>query len=145
MHRRAFIVAVGLASLVSPRPVRAQQASGAARVGFLSNSNPADRALVEAFRRGMAELGWVEGRNFVIDFRWAESDLSRHPRLVGDLISAKADVIVVAGPSASRAALQATRTVPIVAAVLGDPDIQGIVTSLARPGGNITGLAWQAK
>jgi putative tryptophan/tyrosine transport system substrate-binding protein len=145
MHRRAFIAAIGLVGLVAPRPVRGQRASAGARVGFLNNSNPTDGgALVDAFRQGMAELGWVEGRNLVIDIRWAESDLSRHPRLVGDLIASRADVIVVAGSSASRAAVQATRTVPIVAAVLGDPDTQGIVTSLARPGGNITGLAWQS-
>jgi putative ABC transport system substrate-binding protein len=140
-----FMATVGLGGLVAPLVVGAQQPRAVARVGFLNNSNPVDgRALTEAFRQGLAELGWVEGRNLAIEFRWAESDLARHPRLVGELIAAKVDAILVAGTSAARAAQQVTRTVPIVAAVLGDPDAQGIVTSLARPGGNLTGLAWQS-
>jgi len=130
--------------LLAPLGARAQE-KATARVGFISNSNPADgRALVDAFLGGLAELGWVEGRNLAVEYRWAESDLSRHPRLVAELISAKIDVLVVAGTSATRAAQQASRTLPIVATVIGDPDTGGVVTSLARPGGNVTGLAWQA-
>ena len=144
MHRRVFLSALGLGGLVAPRGAIAQQPA-TARIGLLSNSNPADGgALVAAFRQGLAGLGWVEGRNLTIELRWAESDLSRHPRLVAELLASKVDAIVVAGTSAARAAQQATSTLPIVAAVLGDPDVAGLVASLSRPGANMTGLAWQS-
>ena len=88
--------------------------------------------LVEAFRQGLNALGWVEGRNLAIVFRWAESDLARHPRLIAELIAARVDVIVIAGSSAARAARQARTTVPFVTTALGDPVEQGLVASLAR-------------
>jgi len=144
MDRRRFLL-TSLAGVVAAPLAAEGQFAASARIGLLNNSSASDgRALVDAFRQGMAELGWVDGRNLTIDIRWAESDLSRQPRLVGELIAARSDVIVVAGTSASRAALQATRIVPIVVAAVGDPDTQGLVATLARPGGNITGLAWQA-
>src|SRR6185295_790263 len=138
MDRRRFLL-TSLAGVVAAPLAAEGQFAASARIGLLNNSSASDgRALVDAFRQGMAELGWVDGRNLTIDIRWAESDLSRQPRLVGELIAARSDVIVVAGTSASRAALQATRIVPIVVAAVGDPDTQGLVATLARPGGNIT-------
>ena len=99
---------------------------------------------MDAFRHGLADLGWAERQNIHIEYRWAEGDLGRHPRLVAELVALKVDVIVLAGTAAARAAVHATRTIPIVASALGDPVAAGLVRSLAKPGGNLTGLAWQA-
>ena len=144
MHRRAFAAAAAL----TPHWARdswAQAAPRSARVGLINNANPRDGgSLADAFRQGMSDAGWVEGRNLAIEYRWAESDLSRHPRLVGELLGARVDVIVLAGTAAARAARQATSTVPIVVTAVGDPVELGLVASLARPGANLTGLAWQS-
>jgi putative ABC transport system substrate-binding protein len=98
---------------------------------------------LDAFRQGLRELGWIENQNVAIEYRWADGNLERLPFLASDLLKAKLDVIVVAGGPAVRAARQATRTVPIVAALMGDPVTAGFAASLARPGGNITGSAVQ--
>jgi putative ABC transport system substrate-binding protein len=144
MHRRAFVTAAALCVLRARRS-GAQPAERLARVGILINSNPQDGStLVAAFRQGMAEAGWAEGRNLILEYRWAEGDLSRHPRLVAELLAARVDVVVLAGTSAARAAREATTTVPIVVTVLGDAVDHGLVASLARPGANLTGLAWQS-
>jgi putative ABC transport system substrate-binding protein len=116
------------------------------RIGFISNSNPTSgTGLVDAFRRGLADLGWAERQNIHIEYRWAEGDFGRYPRLTAELVALKVDVIVLSGTAAARAAVQATRTIPVVAAVIGDPVAGGLVRSLAKPGGNLTGLAWQAR
>ena len=144
MHRRAFVAVAALSPLWA-RDSGAQTAPRSARVGLINNATPRDgAALVDAFRQGMSDAGWVEGRNLAIEYRWAESDLSRHPRLVGELLGARVDVIVLAGTAAARAARQATSTVPIVVTAVGDPVELGLVASLARPGANLTGLAWQS-
>ena len=110
------------------------------RIGVISNASPtAGTTLVDAFRQGLADLGWIEGQNIHIEYRWAEGDLGRHPRLAAELVALKVDVIVLAGTAAARAAEQATRTIPIVAALVGDPVADGLVRSLAKPGGNLTG------
>ena len=112
------------------------------RVGFLGNGNPAQAASVrEALERGLRELGWRPGENLVIEYRWAEGDPERLPALITELIKAGIDVMVVSGPSGLRAARNATTTIPIFFVVLTDPVSQGFVQSLARPGGNVTGLA----
>jgi putative tryptophan/tyrosine transport system substrate-binding protein len=98
---------------------------------------------VHAFRQGLREFGWVDGQNVAIEYRWADGNLERLPALAADLLKAPVDVIVVAGGPAVRAARQATRTVPIVSAIMGDPVAAGFAASLARPGGNITGSAVQ--
>jgi putative ABC transport system substrate-binding protein len=119
----------------------AQQVSKVARVGFLSAANPGSLATrVEAFRQGLKELGYIEGRNVAIEYRWAAGKVDRLPELAAELARSKVDVIVTAGPSATRAAKQAT-TLPIVMAFDSDPVGSGFVASLARPGGNITGLS----
>jgi putative ABC transport system substrate-binding protein len=120
----------------------AQQPTKIPRIGFLGATSPStisDR--VEAFRQGLRELGYVEGKNIVIEKRWAEGKLDRLPALAAELVRLKVDIIVTAGPQATRPAKQATSTIPIVMAQDPDPVGNGFVASLARPGGNITGLA----
>jgi len=111
-----------------------------AHVGYLGNSSLAlEGDLVDAFRQGLRELGYIEGRNIVIEYRWADGRYDRFPELVSDLVRIKADVIVTAGTPGALAAKQATKTIPIVMMVAGDAVGTGLVASLARPGGNVTG------
>jgi len=100
-------------------------------------------ASLQAFRQGLRELGWVEGQNVAIDYRWADGDLEQLPALASDLIKSPIDVIVVAGGTGVRAALQASRTIPIVGAIISDPVADGFAASFARPGGTVTGSAVQ--
>ena len=127
-----------------PLAVEAQQTGKVYRIGYLGNQNPTLNARsLGAFRQGLRELGWVEGQNVAIEYRWADGNLDRLPALASDLVSASVDVILVAGPAGIRAARQATRTVPIVAAIMGDPVVAGFAASFARPGGSVTGSAVQ--
>jgi putative ABC transport system substrate-binding protein len=135
----AVILAVGLP--VAPLAVEAQPTGKVARVGTLSSVTPTmDGARYEAFRRGLRELGYVEGHNIVIESRYAEERRERLPGLAAELVRLNVDVILTAGDQAIRAAGQATQTIPIVVALAGDLIGPGYVASLARPGGNITGL-----
>jgi putative ABC transport system substrate-binding protein len=121
---------------------QAQQPSKIPRIGFLATvslSTISDR--VEAFRQGLRELGYVEGKTIVIEYRWAEGRVDRLPDLATELVRLKVEVIVTSGPTVTRAAKEATVTIPIVMAQDGDPVGNGFVASLARPGGNITGLS----
>ena len=112
------------------------------RIGYLRGSTPpAESARLEAFRQGLRELGYVEGKNIVIDLRYAEGKLDRLPALAAELVRLKVDIIVTAGPLPTRAAKEATTTIPIVMTNDPDPVGTGFVASLARPGGNITGLS----
>ena len=121
---------------------QAQQPTKIPRIGFLTATSPsAVAARIEAFRQGLRELGYVEGKNIVIEWRYAEGKLDRLPALAAELVRLKVDVIVTAGPAATRAAKEATATIPIVMAQDNDPVGNGFVASLARPGGNITGLS----
>ena len=121
---------------------QAQQLTKIPRIGYLGvnslNVNPDRR---EAFRQGVRELGYVEGKNIVIEWRSAEGKQDRLPALAAELVSLKVDIIITGGPPSTRAAKQATVTIPIVTAQYPDPVGDGLVVSLARPGGNITGLA----
>jgi ABC-type uncharacterized transport system substrate-binding protein len=120
----------------------AQQPTKIPRIAFLSSTSPSNiSARVEAFRQGLRELGYVEGKNIVIEWRYAEGKADRLRELATELVRLKVDVIVTAGPAPTRSAKQATVTVPIVMAFDDDPVGNGFATSLARPGGNITGLA----
>jgi len=140
--RRMFVTAVLLGA--ARVPLVDAQAAKPARIGFLGNGSEATAVpQVEALRRGLRDLGWIEGRTVVIEYRWAEGRTDRLPELAADLVRAKVDVILVSGPPAIIAAQQATRTIPIVFVVLIDPVALGFVHSLARPGGNMTGLASQ--
>jgi putative ABC transport system substrate-binding protein len=119
----------------------AQSASKPHRIGFLGNSTAALEAnLVEPFRQGLRERGYVEGQDVVVEYRWAEGKYERFPELIHDLLRLKVDVIVTAGTPAALAVKRATTTVPLVMIAVGDPVGTGLVASLARPGGNITGL-----
>ena len=138
MDRRAFIVtAVGF--LIAPLAADAQQAAKVARIGWLGDNPAGNPHLRQAFLQGLHDLGYVEGRNLVIEYRNAEGKFERSPALAAELVALKVDVIVAPGTPAALAAKQATRTLPIVLIAVGDPVTSGLVTSLARPGGNVTG------
>ena len=123
-------------------PVQAQQPGKIPRIGYLSASTLSNQtARVEAFLQGLRELGYVEGKNIAIEWRWAERKFDRLPDLAAELVRLKVDVIVSAGPAATRAAKKATSTIPIVMGFDNDPVGSGFVASLARPGGNVTGLS----
>ena len=140
MKTAALLAALALGLLATPPESDAQPPARLIRIGYLGNSSPArEPDLVEAFRQGLRDLGYVEGRHVVIEYRWAEGRYERFPDLVADLVSRKVDFVVTAGTPGSLAAKRATQTIPIVMAVSGDPVGAGLVASLARPGGNITG------
>jgi putative ABC transport system substrate-binding protein len=122
--------------------VEAQQPAKVPRIGYLSGATPDGQSVrLEAFRQGLQELGYVEGKNIVIEYRYAEEKLDRLPALAAELVRLKVDLIVTGGAVITRAAKDATVTVPIVMAQDSDPVVNGFVASLARPGGNITGLS----
>ena len=138
MNRRTFIVTTaGL--LAAPLGAEAQQAAKIARIGWLGDNPAGNPHLRQAFLQGLRDLGYVEGRNLVIEYRNAEGKFERPPGLAAELVALKVDVIVAPGTPAALAAKQATRTLPIVLIAVGDPVTSGLVTSLARPGGNVTG------
>ena len=141
MRRRAFITLIGGAAAGWPLAAHAQKSGKIHRIGFLGNSTAALEAnLVEPFRNGLRELGYEDGRNIVIEYRWAEGKYERFPALIAELIALKIDVIVTAGTPASLAVKKATASIPLVMIAVGEPVATGLVASLARPGGNITGV-----
>ena len=120
----------------------AQQTGKIFRIGFLDASTASGSAvLVDAFRQELSKLGWIEGKNITIEYRFAEQKTERLPELAADLVRLKVDLIVVSGTRAALAAKSATTTIPIVMANSGDPVGAGLVASLARPGGNVTGFS----
>ncbi len=144
MFIAVLIALLAAAVLVVPLAGEAQQAATLPRIGFLfpaSLSDPRIPPFPQAFRQGLHELGYVEGQNIAIEFRWAEGQYDRLPGLAAELVRLKVNVIVAAGAPAIQAAKQATETIPIILMNVGDPVASGIVASLARPGGNITGLS----
>ena len=139
MDRRAFLGTLGL--LGAPLAAEAQPAGKVYRVGFLGNSTDALEAnLVEPFRQGLRDLGYVEGRNLAIEYRWADGQYDRFPALIHELAALKVEVIVTAGTPAALAVKRETPAIPLVMAAIGDPVGTGLVASLARTGGNLTGL-----
>src|SRR5712692_7271283 len=142
MERRTFMAMLTGGIVVAPLASEAQQAAKIARIGYLVTNLALSPHQREAFRQGLRDLGYVEGRNVVIEYRDAEGKLERLPALAAELVALKVDVIVAAaGTVAALAAKQATRTLPIVFIGVGDPVTSRFVTSLARPGGNVTGLS----
>ncbi len=140
--RSCLLVTLTLALLAAPLAADAQQLAKIPRIGYLgANSPSAGARFLESFRQGLRELGYVEGQNIFIDYRWAEGRPDRFPALAGELIDLRVEVIVIEGSSAVAALQQATRTIPIVVAIMGDPVGSGFIASLARPGGNITGFS----
>jgi putative ABC transport system substrate-binding protein len=142
MNRRTFLCGLALGALGAPLASEAQPAAKIARIGYLGPVSPSAGArLLESFRQGLRELGYVEGQNILIDYRWAEGRPDRFPALAAELIQLRVDAIVTYNNPAVAALKQATRTIPIVVANMGDPVGSGFVASLARPGGNITGFS----
>jgi ABC-type uncharacterized transport system substrate-binding protein len=141
MDRRAFISGITAGLLAAPLAAEAQPEVKIARIGYLSGNLASNSRLREAFLQGLRDLGYVEGRNVVIEYRDAEGKLERLPALAAELVALKVDVIVAGGNLHALAAKQATRTLPIVFAAATDAVENGLVTSLARPGGNLTGLS----
>ena len=142
MRRRDFVSLLGGAAVAWPATGRAQQAK-VARIGFLGLvSAPSHAARVAALRTGLRDLGWIEGRNILIEFRWAEGNYDRLPELAAELVRLNLDVLVTHGSSGALAARKATSTVPIVITAVADMLGLGLVESLSRPGGNITGLSF---
>ena len=142
MDRRRFLLTSLAGALAASLAAGAQQAAKIARIGYLSSNLAATPHRPEAFRQGLRDLGYVEGRNLVIEYRDAEGKVERLPALAAELVALKVDVIVTDGGTVTAlAAQQATRTVPIVFAGVGDPVTSGLVTNLARPGGNVTGMS----
>src|SRR5258708_1977830 len=140
MQRREFITLVGGAAASLPLAARAQQAGKVYRIGFLSYRGcGASLDPNGAFRRGLGEVGYIEGRNLVLEYRDAPGQVERFPDLALQLIRLKIDVLVADGTPASLAAKQVTTTTPIVMVGVADPVLSGLVASLARPGGNVTG------
>jgi putative ABC transport system substrate-binding protein len=145
MARRTFLGTLGLSVLAKPLAAEAQPAGKVARIGYLVWSpieSPEARLTLGAFRQGLRERGYVEGQNIVIEYRSADGKIDRLPRLATELARLTVDLIVVGSTPSARAAQQATTTIPLVAWAMADPVGDGLVSSLGRPGGNITGLTF---
>ena len=135
------IVTLVLSLLTAPLTSQAQQVARLPRLGLLMPGSASGYAVrLEAFRHGLRDLGYVEGHNITLEYRFNEGQFDRNPDLVAELVQLPVDVLVVDGTTAIRAAQHATTTIPIVMTVSGDPVGAGLIASLARPGGNITGL-----
>ena len=142
MKRREFITLVGSAAVAASSPARAQAPAKSHRIGILETVSPSSNARnLDALRRGLRELGYVENQNYSLEYRSADGEGRRFPALAGELVGLGVDLIVTRGTPAARAAKEATETIPIVMAAIGEPLGAGIVASLARPGGNVTGLS----
>jgi putative ABC transport system substrate-binding protein len=144
MKRREFITLLGGAAVtpsLCSRAAHAQEVRKAFRIGYLGNSTASlESRVVDAFRQRLRNLGYVEGQNIAIEYRWAEGENNRLPKLASELVRLKPDVIVAAGTPGILAVKRATNTIPIVFASSGNPVTNGLVASFARPGGNITGF-----
>ena len=140
MRRRGFITLLGSAAVAWPRPARAQ--AKIYRIAFLGNRF--DAALWQSFLDALRQHGWEDGRNIIVEGRWADGRTERYAEIASELASLKVDVIVASAPPAVRAVQQATRTTPIVMTAVADPVEIGFVKSLAEPGGNITGVTSRA-
>lgn len=141
MKRREFMLAVG-GAVAGPLVARAQQPGKTWRIGVLETISPDLNAKnIEALKRGLRDLGYVENQNYVLEYRSADGDSERFPALADELVRLRVDLIVTRGTPAARAAKSATESIPIVMAAIGEPLGMGVVASLARPGGNVTGLS----
>jgi putative ABC transport system substrate-binding protein len=146
MRHRAIglILTLALGILAAPLAAEAQQPGKVPRIGVLTSDSPEASPYADAIRQGLRELGYVEGQSIAIEWRWARGKLERYPDFAAEIVRLKVDVIVAGSNSAILAAQKATRTIPIVMVIATDPIGTGFVASLARPGGNITGLTSQS-
>src|SRR5450755_2949475 len=142
MRRREFITILGGATVTWPLVARAQQAAKLPTIGVLVPGTPASHGKwVAAFVQRLSELGWIEGRTVAIEYRWGEGRTERYAEIAAEFVRLKVAVILAGGTEAAIAAKQATSVIPIVFPTAGDPVGSGLVASLARPGGNATGLS----
>jgi putative ABC transport system substrate-binding protein len=139
VRRREFITLLGGAAIARPLSARAQQAGKIHKIGYLSPDSPS--AVITPFLDALRELGWIEGQNVTFEYRYAENRLERLPELAAELVRLNVDVIVARGTLGPLAAKRATSTIPIVMTAAGDPLGSGLVASLARPDGNVTGMS----
>lgn len=143
MRRREFLLVLGSAGTMWPVAARAQRTRNLRHIGMLLPNTPAivtRSPRIQAFLQGLREFGWVDGETLIIEWRFAEGQLSRLAALAADLVTSRVDVIVTAAAPAARAAKEATSTIPVVIIDPGDPVGTGLVRSLARPSGNVTGV-----
>jgi putative ABC transport system substrate-binding protein len=143
MTKKFFVLALSAMLYALCSSAQAQQPAKIPRIGFLSGSGDPNTPgfQIEAFRRGLQELGYIEGKNILVEYRYVEGKVERIPSLVAELVQLKVDVFISGNLRAIRAAKQATKTIPIVMVTTADPVTDGLIDSLARPGGNITGLS----
>jgi putative ABC transport system substrate-binding protein len=142
MKKKVTILALCAMLFALSLPGAAQQRTKMSRIGYLTAASlSSNQARIEAFRQGLSELSYVEGKNIVIEYRFAEGRLDHLPALAAELVRLKVEIIVTTGPASTRPAKEATSTIPIVMASDSDPVGMGFVSSLARPGGNLTGLS----
>jgi len=140
MRLIGLAVVLTLSLFAAPRAAEAQQAGKVYRIGVLGTASAPYEPFIGAFRHRLRELGYEENKTLLIEYRWAEGKLDRLPGLAAELVALRVDVIVTHASSGARAAKEATTTIPIVAATMGDPVEDGLAASLARPGGNLTGF-----
>jgi len=142
MKRREFLCRLTLVTLVTPLAAEAQEARRIPRVGIVIATSPtAGRQNVDAFRRGLRELGYLERQNIIIEERWADGKPERFGNLINDLLRSNVDLLMVSSVVGARAAKDATKTTPVVSVAVTDPAGTGIVSSLSRPGGNLAGTS----
>jgi putative tryptophan/tyrosine transport system substrate-binding protein len=142
MNKREFITLLGGAAAARPLAVRAQQSAKLPTIGFLGQSTPVvESQRLAAFLKRLSELGWIEGRTVAIEYAWGQGSSERFAEIAANFVRLQVDVIVTSGTANVIAAKQATSVIPIVFAVAGDPIANNLVASLARPGGNVTGLS----
>ena len=140
MHRRRVLVTLVAGALVVPGAAGAQPAGKVPRVGYLFYGSPGPSREIDAFRQGLRDLGYIEGQSIAVEYRFASGHVERYPRLAAELVRMNVDVIVAPATPQALAAKQATRSIPIVFVLVADAVGAGLITNLARPGGNITGL-----
>jgi len=140
MSGKIFVWLLATVLLSTAHPTEAQQSGKIPRIAFLMASSPGTDSRVEGFRQGLRELGYIEGKNIAIEWRYAEGKEDRVPKLAAELVQQNVEIIVTDGTNVTRAAKNATKTIPIVMASDADPVGNGFIASLARPGGNVTGL-----
>src|SRR5262247_3725183 len=144
IERRKFLATLGGAAIAWPLAARAQQPGKLPTIGFLVSGTPSSHGpWVAGFVQRLRELGWIEGRTIAIEYRWAEARADRAAEIAAEFVRLKVDVIVTSATAVIVATMQATSVIPIVFAAAGDPVSTGLVASLARPGGNVTGLSMQ--
>src|SRR4051794_31909932 len=142
MNRKIFCISLCAWFLALAFPAAGQQSTNIPRIGFLAATKPAAvAARVAAFRQGLREMGYIEGKNIIVEYRYGEGNVDRERELAAELTRLKVALIVTTGPTVTRTAKEATVTIPIVMAQDVDPVANGFVASLSRPGGNITGLS----